>query len=83
MLILSEDSLRPRLCRRELLAGASGVVFGLLTGEACARTVEGALPWSPGNAVPPAEVPPGCMVLFHTGRSKDRRGVGRSPNPAG
>ena len=64
MLILSENSLRPRLCRRELLAGASGVVFGLLTGEACARTVEGALPWSPGNAVPPAEVHPGAWFFF-------------------
>jgi gluconate 2-dehydrogenase gamma chain len=50
--------------RRELLAGISGVVFALLTGQTRARTVKGALPWSPGAAVPPVEARPGPWLFF-------------------
>lgn len=50
--------------RRELLAGISTVVLGLLAGEAEAQTVKGALPWSPGAAAPPADVQPGPWLFF-------------------
>jgi gluconate 2-dehydrogenase gamma chain len=62
--MLLQDSQYPRHRRRELLAGISTVVLGLLAGEANARTVRGALPWPPGPAVPPADVHPGGLAIF-------------------
>ena len=62
--MLSQDPQHPRHRRRELLAGISTLVFGLLTDEAHARTVKGALPWSPGAAAPPAEIHPGPWLFF-------------------
>ncbi|HUN42533.1 MAG TPA: gluconate 2-dehydrogenase subunit 3 family protein [Acetobacteraceae bacterium] len=62
--MLSQDRSPARHRRRELLAGVSGVVFGLLAGEAHARTIKGALPWSPGAAAPPAEAQPGPWQYF-------------------
>lgn len=62
--MLPRGSAHVRHRRRELLAGASGLVFSLLTGEAHARTIQGALPWSPGGAVPPANGQPGPWLFF-------------------
>ena len=62
--MLSQDPRYPRQARRELLAGISTLVFGLLTREAHARMVKGALPWSPGTASPPADVHPGPWLFF-------------------
>jgi len=50
--------------RRVLLAGVSSAVFGLLSGDAHARTIKGALPWSPGAAVPPANAQTGPWRFF-------------------
>ncbi len=47
--------------RRQLLAGTA---LALLAGPGCARTIEGALPWSPGEAYPPARVRPGPWQFF-------------------
>jgi gluconate 2-dehydrogenase gamma chain len=60
----SQDQRRSGYCRRELLAGISGVAFGVLSGQACARTIRDALPWSPGAAVPPVEARPGPWLFF-------------------
>jgi gluconate 2-dehydrogenase gamma chain len=62
--MLPHGPLQFRHRRRELLAGVSSVVFGSLIGEAHARTIKGTLPWSPGAAVPPANVPPGSWLFF-------------------
>ena len=62
--MLSQDPEYPRHVRRELLAGISTLVFGLLTRGAHALTVKDALPWSPGAAAPPAEVHPGPWLFF-------------------
>ena len=62
--MFSQDPQYRRHSRRDLLAGISTVVLGLLTGEADARTVKGALPWSPGAAAPPADVHPGPWLFF-------------------
>ena len=62
--MLSQDPQYPRHSRRELLAGISTVVFGLLSGEVQARTVQGALPWSPGAAAPPTDVHSGPWLFF-------------------
>jgi gluconate 2-dehydrogenase gamma chain len=62
--MLLHDPQHPRSHRRELLAGVSSIVFSLLTRGAYARTVKGALPWSPGAAAPPAEARSGAWLFF-------------------
>jgi len=62
--MLSQNPQHPRHLRRELLAGISTLVVGLLAGKAHARTIKGALPWSPGAAAPPAEVHAGPWCFF-------------------
>ena len=62
--MLSQDPQYPRHSRRELLAGISTLAFVLLTDGVDARTVKGALPWSPGAAAPPAEIQSGPWLFF-------------------
>jgi gluconate 2-dehydrogenase gamma chain len=60
----SPDQRRSGPRRRELLAGISSLVLVLLADAAHARTIAGALPWSPGAAAPPVAATPGPWRFF-------------------